>query len=177
MALTDKQRGVLGGMAVAGAVTIAVFAAAIWLAPPSLVPTTDISGRLALALRWDLLVIVWLLASIGNLARHRFFTPADIDGSGLTAGTDAAHVKQAILQNTLEQTVLALAVHLVAAVLLPAGWLAVIPAAAVLFAIGRALFWRGYAGGAPARAAGFALTFYPTALLFAVTVAGLFVAG
>ncbi len=177
MALTDKQRGVLGGMAVASGVTVAVYAAAIWLAPPSLVPTTDIAGRLALALRWDLLVIVWLLASIGNLARHRFFTPADIDGSGLTAGTDAAHVKQAILQNTLEQTVLALAVHLAAAVLLPAGWLAVIPAAAVLFAIGRALFWRGYAGGAPARAAGFALTFYPTALLFAVTVAGLFVAG
>ncbi len=31
--------------------------------------------------------------------------------------------------------------------------------------LGRALFWRGYEGGAPGGALGFGLTFYPTMLL------------
>jgi uncharacterized membrane protein YecN with MAPEG domain len=31
-----------------------------------------------------------------------------------------------------------------------------------VFFVGRILFWRGYARGAPARALGFALTFYPS---------------
>lgn len=43
-----------------------------------------------------------------------------------------------------------------------------IPAAVLLFVIGRITFAVGYAGGAVARAFGFALTFYPTALLTAV---------
>ena len=53
---------------------------------------------------------------------------------------------------------------------MPPAQLAVIPAAAVLFALGRLLFWRGYAGGAPSRALGFGLTFYPTALMLIVNI-------
>jgi uncharacterized membrane protein YecN with MAPEG domain len=34
-----------------------------------------------------------------------------------------------------------------------------------MFFVGRLLFIRGYADGAPARALGFALTFYPTQLM------------
>jgi hypothetical protein len=40
-----------------------------------------------------------------------------------------------------------------------------LPAAAILFLIGRILFFLGYAEGAASRAFGFALTFYPTLML------------
>ena len=49
--------------------------------------------------------------------------------------------------------------------LLPAGLIGWVPAAALLFALGRVLFVAGYASGAAARAFGFALTFYPTVTL------------
>jgi uncharacterized membrane protein YecN with MAPEG domain len=122
------------------------------------------------------LIVLCLTANIGLLARHRFFTPEDIDGGGLTKGTAQAQVLQATLQNTLEQTVLALSVHAVWAAEMPASWQAVIPAAAILFFIGRVLFWRGYARGAPGRALGFALTFYPTVAMLLLIVGRLVVA-
>ena len=50
---------------------------------------------------------------------------------------------------------------------MPHGWLASIPAAAILFLIGRILFSRGYERGAAARAIGFGLTFYPSVLMIA----------
>lgn len=177
MALTTKQRGVIAGMAGAAAVAVVAMAAAIVISPTALRSAPDILGRLSFLAAWDLLVVVWLLAAIGNLARHRFFTPADIDGGGLTAGTDTARINQSILQNTLEQVVLAVVIHAAAVVLLPIAWTPAIPVAAVLFAVGRLLFWRGYRGGAPARAAGFALTFYPTVLLFLIVVSSLLRAG
>lgn len=175
MALSDKQRGVLTGIIGAVVLGALVMGAAVWLGPALLVATPDIGGRLAQVLPWDLLVVVWLIVSVGVLARHRFFTPQDIDGSGLTVGTETAKVQQAILQNTVEQSVLALSVHAIAAVVLPMGWLPVVPAAAVLFAVGRLLFWAGYRRGAEARALGFALTFYPSVLVFVLAVVALVV--
>jgi hypothetical protein len=58
--------------------------------------------------------------------------------------------------------VLALATYAIWGATAPRTWQAAIAAAAVLFVIGRVLFWRGCARGAPARALGFALTFYPS---------------
>jgi hypothetical protein len=113
-------------------------------------------------------VVVWLAANIAMLARHRFFTPADIDGGGLSEGTSTAKLLQSILQNTLEQSVLALSVHAIWAAAMPSAWQAAVPAAAILFFLGRLLFWRGYSRGAPARALGFALTFYPTVAMLAL---------
>ena len=102
------------------------------------------------------------MVNIGLLARHRFFTPEDIDGGGLTKGTPQAQVLQSTLQNTLEQTVLGLSTHIVWAVTMPPSWQTAVAAAAILFFVGRVLFWRGYVHGASARALGFALTFYPS---------------
>lgn len=48
---------------------------------------------------------------------------------------------------------------------MPPAWQAVVPAAAILFVFGRIAFVAGYARGAPARAFGFALTFYPTVFM------------
>ena len=174
--LSDKQRGVLLGMAAGLVATLAALALAITARPTLLTPTDDHAASLVHALRWDVLIVLCLTANIGLLARHRFFTPEDIDGGGFTKGTAQAQVLQATLQNTLEQTVLALSVHAVWAAEMPASWQAVIPAAAILFFIGRVLFWRGYARGAPGRALGFALTFYPTVAMLLLIVGRLVVA-
>jgi hypothetical protein len=65
-------------------------------------------------------------------------------------------------QNTLEQTVLACIAWACLAVMLPRTQLALIPAMATLFAIGRAAFWIGYLIHPMGRAFGMALTAFPT---------------
>ena len=72
---------------------------------------------------------------------------------------------QSILQNTLEQSVLAVLVDLIWAVVMPITWVPAVLAAAIMFFIGRTLFAVGYAGGAPSRALGFVLTFYPSIVI------------
>ena len=154
-------------------VTLLALGLAIAVPPRALLPDDGVSSAIAQALRWDVLLVVWLAVNIGMLARHRFFSPADIDGGGLSEGTPAAKLLQSILQNTLEQFVLALSVHVIWAAAMPRIWQAAVPAAAILFFLGRMLFWRGYSHGAPARALGFALTFYPTVVMLVLVVAHL----
>jgi hypothetical protein len=168
VALTDKQRGVLKGMTIGAATALVVIIAAIIVGPALLSPDAPAGERLAFALQADAFLALWLGVSIGLLARHRFFTPEDIDGGGLSRGSETANVLQATLQNTLEQTVLAVLVHLAWATVMPVSWIAAIPAATILFLTGRVLFVRGYRGGAPSRAVGFALTFYPSILMLVI---------
>jgi uncharacterized membrane protein YecN with MAPEG domain len=165
MGVTVKQRGVLKGMIVGAAVAFVVIAGAILGGPVLPSPDASVGERIAFALRADAFIALWLAISVGSLARHRFFTPEDIDGGGLTHGTETANILQATLQNTLEQTVLAVLVHLTWAILMPASWMWAVPAAVVLFLSGRVLFVRGYRGGAPSRAVGFTLTFFPSVLM------------
>lgn len=173
MTFTTSQKGVLAGMVAGLAVTVVTLGAAIATAPARL--RSHDGAPLAFALAWDTLVVACLAINIAMIARHRFFTPQDIDGGGLSDGTPRVRLLQAMLQNTLEQAVLAIGVHLIWASVMPAGWQAAIPAAAVLFAIGRILFWRGYASGAPSRAFGFTLTFYPSVGLLVLIVGRLVV--
>jgi uncharacterized membrane protein YecN with MAPEG domain len=168
--LTEKQQGVLRGMMVGVVVTLAALAFAIALHPDVLTPEKGRSAAFAHALTWDMLLVVCLAANVALLARHRFFAPEDIDGGGLAEGTPQARVLQSILQNTLEQTVLGLSIHLIWAAVMPQAWQAAVPAAAILFFVGRVLFWRGYARGAPSRALGFALTFYPSVAMLVLIV-------
>jgi uncharacterized membrane protein YecN with MAPEG domain len=72
---------------------------------------------------------------------------------------------QALLQNTLEQTAIAIPVYLCWGVVASHAMLAMVAAAGILFLAGRLLFFIGYSGGAASRAFGFALTFYPTLVL------------
>ncbi|GGX05126.1 hypothetical protein GCM10007242_08040 [Pigmentiphaga litoralis] len=175
------QRGVLRGMGVGMAITLVLLVLMIALAPRALLPLIGPTASLVAALHWALLPLLCLAAVIGLMARHRFFHAEDIDGSGLagggltgagatasrgmTGGSWTIRIYQAILQNTLEQVVLAIPTYLIWAVTLPRQWQAAVPAAAILFVVGRVLFWRGYSGGAPSRSLGFALTFYPTLVL------------
>ena len=144
---------------------LAVIILGVRLNPLDFDTSVEIIERLRVVTASMVLVCVFLVFSIGRRARHRFFTPDDIDGAGLTEGTVKAKLLQALLQNTLEQTMLAILVYSGWALLMPGTWLSVIPLAALSFAIGRILFFFGYTRGAPSRATGFALTFYPSALM------------
>lgn len=109
-----------------------------------------------------------MLAMIGNLARRRFFDDTIIDGEPLAPGS-GAEIDARVLQNTVEQSVLALLLWpMIGLVLGPA----LLIALGVSFAAARLLFWVGYHISPAARALGFAATFYPTALgaLWAVLV-------
>jgi hypothetical protein len=170
MHLSDKQSSVLRGMLIGATTTVAVTSLSMVFGPQLLSDDTSFGGRIAFALKADLVIVLWLGISIARLARHRFFTPEDIDGGGLTQGTENAKVLQATLQNTLEQTVLAVLTHLIWVVTMPVAWVSAIPAALTLFLIGRVLFARGYTGGAPSRALGFALSFYPSMLMLMIIV-------
>jgi hypothetical protein len=131
-------------------------------------PQRPVANRLHL---WASLVAVnalWLVLAVGLLARRRFVNPHDMPGEGRSETAEAARLR-ALVQNTLEQFVLAAAAW--------AGWLFAGPAslgalvipAALCFATGRASFSVGQRYGAAARAFGFALSFYPTATLLVWT--------
>ena len=155
-------------MGLAMGTAIAAFAVCgTYLAPTGI--DDDLTSRAIIA-AWSILApAATLMICVARLAKHRFFTPEDIDGSALTSGTERARFLQALLQNTLEQACIAVPIYVATSFVVPARLLGVVPAAAVLFVIGRALFFAGYAQGASSRAYGFALTFYPTVLMLLIT--------
>ena len=171
MKLSHKQVGVLKGMLTAMALSILVIAIAVVFDPFSFAGINAEERKLTVLGFSLILPTLFLIISIGRLARHRFFSPEDIDGSALSSGTKRATLLQSLLQNTLEQFILTVVVYLIWALTMPVGWLSVLPLNALLFAIGRFAFFVGYKNGAPARAFGFALTFYPTALLMLILIA------
>ena len=175
MALSNTQLQVLKGM-LGGA-----FTAALIVSVGSFWNPANIGDSVSLDLRIKIIVLSFLppglslVVFVGRLAKHRFFHEADINGSGLTRGTEEAKVLQAVIQNTLEQLVVALIAYTAWGVSMPANTLSVIPIAGVAFIVGRFLFAAGYKKGAPARALGFTLCFYTTlAMLLVVTFFSLF---
>ena len=105
-----------------------------------------------------------LLAGVGRVAGERFFSN-QIDGSVPAEGR-SLQVNRSYIQNTAEQLLLLLVAHAGLAGVLPERSLTVIPVLVALFLVGRATFWAGYLRSAPARAFGFATTFYPTVAVF-----------
>ena len=163
--MDTTQKGVARGVISALIVVIAVFSSSVAFLPRAWPLASDLWSRIELAAWMALLPVLTLLICVVRLANHRFATPEDIHGSGLTSGTERAKLLQALLQNTLEQSCVALPVYLATAVVAPPALLPLVPAAALMFLIGRLAFFGGYAKGAPGRAFGFGLTFYPPALL------------
>jgi len=76
-----------------------------------------------------------------------------------------AEVDQKVLQNTVEQLVLALCIWPAAAVMLGDAGPGVIASLGVGFAVARLLFWLGYHQGGLLRVFGFAAGFWPTVLV------------
>ena len=168
--LRDQQRAVKRGQVIGLAIATIVLGLGIALVPTSLTDESTPGERLAFALKADILVVFWLVHCVAMLGRHRFYSAEDIGGAGLTSPTAKARELQAVLQNTLEQVVLAIVVHALWAVVMPVRWAAGILAATGLFALGRFFFIRGYSRGAGARALGFVLSFYPTMFMLFVVI-------
>jgi hypothetical protein len=155
------QVGVAAGMALGLLVTVAAFA---WPAVPAV--SHDAADLIGLWLAASVSAALWLLIGVALLARHRFFNPADIAGGGLGDGTGGARLLQALIQNSLEQVVLAIPAYGAWLWLAREGRRGLVVICAALFSIGRLLFFVGYRFGAAARAPGFTLTFYPTVGLY-----------
>lgn len=120
------------------------------------------TGRLAVTLKWQSLIILPLFFGIARIATLRFFGDQE---SLRGEATQAVSQHSKYLQNTLEQVALAFPAQLILSVYLSADNMIYIPALTTFFLFARVLFWQGYvkhpdnAGG---RSYGFALTFYPT---------------
>ncbi|HWZ63459.1 MAG TPA: MAPEG family protein [Steroidobacteraceae bacterium] len=99
-------------------------------------------------------------AGRGGRAARRGFIPEAIGGTRAPASA-SLEINLRYNQNTLEQTVLACIAWACLAVL-PSTHLALIPAMATLFTIGRYAFWIGYLLHPMGRAFGMALTAFPT---------------
>lgn len=170
MALSEKQLGVFKGMALAMTVAVLTIIIGIYLDPFSYELVENIQGRIEILGLSVILPTVTLVASVARLAKFRFFSPDDIDGNALTKASENASLLQTLLQNTLEQLVIAISVYTAWCFLMPASWLSVLPLCSVLFALGRILFFKGYKNGPASRSFGFALTFYSTVLLLLLLV-------
>ena len=110
MGLSAEQRRVALGMGLAVLVTALGLAIGPRLYPPPLLAT--LAARLGFVLQADLLVLIWLVLAVGNVAHGRFFSTADIQGAGFGPPSPRIAIEAAILQNTLEQAVLAVGAHL-----------------------------------------------------------------
>lgn len=167
--LSMRQTGVAIGMGLAVISTMVLF----WL---GLRPfgAGDTADRLLVFATALIGPLVSLVIAVGLVANRRFFSPDDIDAAA-TPNPESHGIRllRAILGNTLEQAVLAIGAYAMLAILLPANHLALPIALAAAFLKGRLAFALGYRFGAPARALGFGLTFYPTlcALAYAALLA------
>ena len=173
-AMTSDQKRVLRGMAFGAAITVAVLGAAV-VAPNAMAPGETTQDRLTLIAVAFLPLALSVFATIAALARHRFVEPRDIDAAAGTNPTPRAWTLDAANRNTVEQATFAALTYVPCALLLPGDWTDAVVCAAVLFAVGRACFVAGYARGAPARAFGFALSFYPTIGLLLLLAGSMFV--
>lgn len=166
--MTHAQKQVVVGMSLAVAVTLIALFGAYYLSRMGVDPVR-LSAPAASALA--ALALVYCIAGI---ARKRFFQAETIGGAAYDAPGNDIGVDKAILQNTLEQVVLAVAAYNGLAAVAPGLAPVLLPALVILFLLGRLLFVRGYRKGAGHRALGFGLTFYPTVAAYVLFVAILF---
>jgi hypothetical protein len=158
-----KQIFVAIGMALAVAIQLFLYstpAVALRFTPPL---GDDQAARLAYAARWLLVPALCLLAGVGMVANRRFFSNDAMDGTRAPQ-SKSLEINLRYNQNTLEQMALAAVAWAGLALTLPHERLGLIGMLAVLFALGRLLFWIGYLVAPWGRAIGFGLTFYPTAV-------------
>jgi len=172
MRLSNDQRGILKG-SLAGLVGAAVLGGTAYVSLPAsafgVSALESLEQRIAFAIKADVFVLLWLAGCVRQVSGGRFRSEADIAGAAYAEPSAAIAVRRAVLQNSLEQTVLAIGAHLALSVLLRGRELMLIPVLVGLYLLGRIWFSFGYERGPSGRAGGMALTAAPTlaALLLA----------
>ncbi len=102
-----------------------------------------------------------LLAMIARLAQRRMFDDTILDGGEAAPGS-GADIDRRVLQNTIEQAVLAICLWPAISFIVLEDGPGIVLTLSIGFAIARVAFWIGYHISPPLRAFGFAATFYPT---------------
>ncbi|MEE3328200.1 MAG: MAPEG family protein [Myxococcota bacterium] len=162
--MNEDQRFVAVGMAGAAIFSVLFVAVGLYLFDSPVLGYDSPGDRIAYALRCDFWAGFALLAGIARVAGQRFFSN-EIDGS-VPAEGHSLQVNRTYIQNTTEQIILLLMAHAALSLVVSSELLRLIPILVALFLIGRVTFWAGYLRSAPARAFGFAATFYPTVAVF-----------
>lgn len=154
-----RVAGLISLLALAGAVPAAYFMMPVFFVFPEGLPE-----RLAFAAQASILVLLCVVVAIGMVSTARRFSPEDIGGSAARAPSKRIAIYVAFLQNTLEQSVIAVGLYFALATLLSGPWLSLIVVGVIFFLIGRVLFFRGYSRGVEGRALGMTLTMMPTVI-------------
>ncbi len=179
MPWSADQRSIVRDSLLAIAVCAAVLAAgyawlpAGWFGLDHSLATAD---RIAFALQSDLVIFLWLAGCVRAVSKGRFLSPVDIGGSASGPPSTVLKVRAAVLQNSLEQTVLAVGAHLTLATVLRGAELRVIPLLVALYLFGRVTFAWGYARRPVGRAFGMAVTGVATVVGYGLAI-GLLLAG
>lgn len=166
---SSDQWGIVRGSMLALAVAGVILAAAYFWMPPHVLGLNEdmaFDQRMTFVLKLDLLLFLWLAGCVRAVSSKRFYSPADIRGSAFGPPSPAIAVRAAILQNSLEQTVMFFAATLILAALMRGNELVLMPFLVGLFLLGRISFAFGYAKGASGRAFGMALTAAPLIVSF-----------
>lgn len=161
--LANEQRRILRNAAISAVLCGAVIAGACNILPRFVAPPVSLAERIAFSLQADVFVLIWLVIAARMVSSGRFHSAVDNRGSAFSPPSPRIAIRVAFLQNTLEQAVMAVGVHVALATLLSGPALFYIPAAVALFGVGRIEFLRGYPKGAGARSFGMATTAIPTA--------------
>ena len=162
--MTQDQRFVAAGMAGSVVFSVLFVLAGLSFFTSPVVGVESPGDRIAYVFRCDFWAGFALLAGIARVAGQRFFS-GEIDGS-VPAAEHSLQVNRTYIQNTVEQIVLLLIAHAALALVVSSEMLRLIPILVALFLAGRVTFWAGYLKSPPARAFGFATTFYPTVAVF-----------
>jgi hypothetical protein len=160
-----RKASLVALLALGVAVPLGYFGLARLVAFPTALP-----DRLAMAARASIFVLVWVLVGVGMVSTGRRFSAADSGGSAAGPPSERIAIRVAFLQNTLEQSVLAVGLYFALATLLEGAWLSLVPVAVLFFGLGRVLFLRGYPRGAAGRAPGMTLTLMPTLLGYGLAI-------
>jgi hypothetical protein len=163
------QRGVLVGMASAFLAAVAIFVLVVIFAGPGFVSRASLDFRVELLAASVMAPALSLFVCIARLANHRFFTPADINGSALTDGTARAKLLRPFCKHARTSGAGCAGMPELLVRFVPR-FLGIIPASGCDVSCRAPCVFAGYANGAPARAFGFAFTFYPTVILGCATV-------
>lgn len=167
--LRREQAGIRRGAARAFLLCLGVLGAAQLFLPRIVgFPKDDLESRLAFWAGADLFILVWIMIGIGMGSTGRRHSVEDIRGSAYSLPSPKIAVAVAFLQNTFEQSVVAVFTHLAVVLLLGLKVMPFIIGSVLLFSIGPIAFLAGYQRGASARSFGMALTALPSLAAFVI---------
>ncbi len=173
--MEEAEHSIQRSSTISSLLAIAGFVAGYYGLPLVIELPVELADRLAFAAIASLFIAVWVLAAVMMVSTTRRFSPEDIGGSAAGPPSDKLAIKKAFLQNTLEQTVITVVFFFALAAVAAGPWIALIVVTVAFFAVGRLLFYRGYAEGVTGRAFGMTLTMIPTFFGYLVVI-GLLIA-